>query len=332
MENNNKQPAKPQDLSREPLRPLDLSNFVGQTELKQVLSIHLNAAKQRGEALAHTAFIGPPGLGKTTLANIIASEMDARLIVASAPSITKINTLANLLMALDNQPGVLFMDEIHRLPRVIEEVLYVVMEDFRLDVATPQQNLNITLPHFTLVGATTRFGMLTKPLRDRFPHQFHLDYYTLPEIEAIIRRSARILKTDIDDNAVTEIAARSKRTPRIANNLLKASRDLAMQMNLPFVQHAVALGMFEAYKIDSLGLDRMDRKVLETIIDTFRGGPVGIDVLASVMGEEIDMIERVYEPYLIQENLIIRTPAGRKATQRAYEHLGKKGPGRQGVI
>lgn len=314
-------------LANDTLRPSALASFVGQSKLKKVLEISINGAKSRGEPVGHTLFVGPPGLGKTTLANIIAKEMDSYLTVTSATSISKIGTLMLLMERVkDYDGGVLFIDEIHRLPRVIEEALYSVMEDFRLDVTNEKMHINFEMPHFTLVGATTRQGMITKPLQDRFMATHHLDWYTIEEIISILKRSAGILKLEIEDKAAQEIAQRAKRTPRIANGLLHQSRDFAHAYGIHQISYPVILGMMEQLEIDTLGLTAADRRILEAIMNKFQGGPVGIDALSAVLVEEVDVLERVHEPYLLQCGLIERTARGRIATQAAYNHMKANPP------
>lgn len=314
-------------LASDPLRPSAMDGFIGQSKLKKVLEISINGAKSRNEPVGHTLFVGPPGLGKTTLANIIATEMDCYLTVASATSLTKIGSLMNLLERVrDFDGGVLFIDEIHRLPRPVEEAMYSVMEDFRLDVTNEKMHYNMELPKFTLVGATTRQGMITKPMNDRFISQYHLDWYTDEEIIGILKRSAAILKLEIEDKAASEIAARCKKTPRVANNLLRQSRDFAHSYGIDQINWAVILGMMEMIECDSLGLMPADRNILNAMIDKFGGGPVGIDALSALLVEEVDVIERVHEPYLLQCGLIERTARGRVVTQRAYNHLKKNVP------
>lgn len=309
-------------LANDTLRPSALASFVGQSKLKKVLGIAINGAKSRQEPVGHTLFVGPPGLGKTTLASIIAREMDARLFIASATSVTKIGSLMTLLERVkDEGGGVLFIDEVHRLPRVIEEALYSVMEDFRLDVTTEKMHLNLDLPKFTLVGATTRQGLITKPMQDRFIASYHLNWYTPEEIIEILKRSAGILKMDIEDKAATEIAARAKRTPRIANNLLLQARDFAFSYDIHQVSYPVILGMMDTLEIDALGLTPPDREILKAIITKFNGGPVGLDALSALLVEEPDVVERVHEPYLLQCGLIERTSRGRVATKLAYDHM-----------
>ena len=311
-------------LATDSLRPAALDSFIGQERLKNVLSIAISGAKARHEGVRHSLFVGPPGLGKTTLANIIAAETNQPLITCSGTAVTKITSLATLLNQIPNDGAVLFCDEIHRLPRTIEEALYSVMEDFRLDVTTDKLHINMRLPKFTLVGATTRQGLITKPLQDRFGSTYHLSFYSLDELVKVVQRSAAILKLEISREAAAGIAQRAKRTPRIANNLLLQARDFALSYNIDQINEAVILGMMDMIEVDSIGLTRMDRLLLTTIIDKFNGGPVGLGTLATMMAEEIDVIERVYEPYMLQEHLIERTPKGRIVTDRCYAHLGLK--------
>lgn len=309
-------------LANDTLRPSALASFVGQSKLKKVLEIAINGAKSRQEPVGHTLFVGPPGLGKTTLAAIIAREMDARLFIASATSVTKIGSLLTLLERVREEGGgVLFIDEIHRLPRMVEEALYSVMEDFRLDVTTEKMHINLDLPKFTLVGATTRQGLITKPMQDRFIANHHLDWYTLEELTGILKRSAGILRLDIEDRAATELSSRAKRTPRIANNLLLQARDFAVSYGIHQINWAVVLGMMDVLEIDTLGLTLADRRILEAMIQKFNGGPVGLDALSALLVEEADVIERVHEPYLLQCGLIERTARGRVATKLAYDHM-----------
>jgi len=307
------------------LRPQRLHEFVGQPALKNSLSIFLEAAAKRKEPLEHVLLSGPPGLGKTSLAQIIARELGASIRVTAGPALTKVADLAGILTNL--KPGdVLFIDEIHRLQRSIEEVLYPAMEDYMLDLVVGQgpgaKTLRLDLPPFTLVGATTRVGMLGSPLRDRFGMTYRLEFYELEEMRQILKRSADLLKCEIDDKSLVEIAARCRRTPRIGNRLLKRVRDYAQvkrrgQVSLPVTKEALAL-----LEIDELGLDAVDRRVLEAMIEQFDGGPVGLSTLAQVVGEEEQTLEEVIEPFLLQGGLIKRTPRGRMVTEAGVGHIG----------
>lgn len=313
------------------LRPSDLAQYVGQRKAKDNLSLFMKAARLRGESLDHVLLAGPPGLGKTTLAHIIAHEMGSSLHTVAAPNVEKKGDLAAILSNL--QPGdVLFIDEIHRLPKVIEEVLYSAMEDFKLDLiigsGPAARTLRIDLPRFTLVGATTRTGLLSSPLRDRFGVQQRLEFYPVDELELIVLRSARLLGVAIDTSGANEIARRSRGTPRIANRLLKRVRDFAEVLRAEpgvkggvAVDRALANRALTVFEVDPRGLDAMDRKFLSTVIEKYDGGPVGIENLCSVLGEERDTLEDVYEPFLLQEGFIQRTPRGRIATRQAYAHL-----------
>jgi Holliday junction DNA helicase RuvB len=309
------------------LRPSLLAEYIGQTKVKENLSLFMEAAKNRGDALDHVLLAGPPGLGKTTLAHIVAQEMGTQIHSITGPNIEKKGDLAAVLTNL--QPGdVLFIDEIHRLQKTLEEVLYSAMEDYKLDLIIGQgpaaKTIRIDLPKFTLVGATTRTGLLSSPLRDRFGVQLRLDFYPTAELEEIVHRSAGILGITMLENGANEIARRSRGTPRIANRLLKRVRDFAeVRSGKNFIDRAIAKAALELFEVDDRGLDFMDRKLLLSIIEKFDGGPVGIDTLSSALGEERDTIEDVYEPYLIQEGLLQRTPRGRVATRMAFEHLGK---------
>jgi Holliday junction DNA helicase RuvB len=310
------------------LRPRHLKDFVGQEQLKNSLSIFLKAAKQRGEPLEHVLLAGPPGLGKTSLAHIIARELEADVRVTSGPALTKVADVAAILTNL--QAGdVLFIDEIHRLQRTIEEVLYPAMEDYSLDLVVGQgpgaKTLRLDLPKFTLVGATTRVGMLSSPLRDRFGMTYQLSFYEESEMSQILGRSARLLNLTIDDNALVEIARRCRRTPRIGNRLLKRVRDLAQVEKHNEVSADVVRRTLDLLDIDALGLDTADRRTLKTMIEEFDGGPVGLQTLAAVMSEEQRTLEEVIEPFLLQTGMLRRTPRGRVVTSAAWRHLGYSG-------
>lgn len=307
------------------LRPRSISEYIGQTKVKENLLVFIQAAKERGEPLDHVLLYGPPGLGKTTLAGVIASELGVNIKITSGPAIEKAGDLAAILTNL-GQSDVLFIDEIHRLNRSMEEILYPAMEDYALDIIIGKgpsaRSIRLDLPRFTLIGATTRAGLLTAPLRDRFGIINRLDMYTHSELDTIVKRSASILGIEIDDQGSVEIAKRSRGTPRIANRLLKRIRDFAQIKSDGRISLEVARYGLEALEIDELGLDNTDRVVLETIISKFEGGPVGLDTLAASTGEESNTIEDVYEPYLLQLGFIQKTPRGRKATRLAYEHMG----------
>jgi holliday junction DNA helicase RuvB len=307
------------------LRPSLFSEFTGQDKVKERLEIAVQAAKQRGEALDHILLNGPPGLGKTTVAHILAKAMGSNLKSTSGPVIEKAGDLAGLLTNLE-EGDVLFIDEIHRLQKTIEEYLYPAMEDFKLDIIIDQgpnaRSVRLTLPRFTLIGATTRSGLLSAPLLSRFPVRERLDYYRAEELQKIVIRSARILNVEIDELGATEIARRSRGTPRIANNLLRRVRDYAQVRENGRINSAVADKALAMLDIDQNGLDEMDKRILETIILKFAGGPVGISSLAVAVGEEPDTLEEVYEPYLIMEGFLRRTPQGRAATELTYKKLG----------
>ena len=307
------------------LRPQYLKDYVGQEKLKSTLKVYIEAAKNRGEALDHVLFYGPPGLGKTTLAGIIANEMGTRMKVTSGPAIEKPGEMAAILNSL-HEWDVLFVDEIHRLNRQVEEVLYPAMEDFAIDIMlgkdSTARSIRLELPHFTLVGATTRAGLLTAPLRDRFGVVQKLEFYTPSELTTIILNSARILGVEMDAGGALELARRSRGTPRLANRLLKRVRDFAQVKYDGRITREVTDFALDIMDVDKLGLDQNDRNILLTIIEKFSGGPVGLDTLAAALGEDAGTLEDVYEPYLLMNGLLNRTARGRTATEAAYRHLG----------
>ncbi len=311
------------------LRPRKLDDYLGQAKVKESLALSIEAARSREEVLDHILLSGPPGLGKTTLASVVAHELGSNIKTTSGPAIERTGDLAAILTNLD-EGDVLFIDEIHRLNRMIEEVLYPALEDFALDIVVGKgpaaRSIRLDLPRFTLIGATTRTGLLTGPLRDRFGISFRLDYYSHDELATIIERSGRILDVRIDREGSLEIARRSRGTPRLANRLLKRVRDWAQVRRDGIITEDVAAEALAFFEVDSLGLDAIDNKILELLAVRFSGRPVGLSTLASALSEDADTLEDVYEPYLMQQGLLVRTPKGRQATARAYEHLGLPDP------
>ncbi len=307
------------------LRPKTLDDYLGQGRIKDNLSVLIQAARMRGEALDHLLFSGPPGLGKTTLASVVANEMGVQIRTTSGPAIDRAGDLAAILTNLE-EGDILFIDEIHRLNRAVEEVLYPAMEDYAIDIVIGQgpaaRSIRLDIPRFTLIAATTRTGMLTGPLRDRFGAAFHMDYYSSDELKDIVVRSASILSIDIDDAGAYEIASRARATPRLANRLLRRVRDFSQVRCNGFIDEQVAREALAFFEVDELGLDPMDNRILDMLVNTFEGRPVGLSALASALGEEVDSIEDVYEPFLLKQGLVNRTPKGRQATHKAFAHLG----------
>ncbi|MBQ5557502.1 MAG: Holliday junction branch migration DNA helicase RuvB [Aeriscardovia sp.] len=324
------EPLDEEQISDEELRPATLDSFIGQPLLKKQLQLFLDASRKRRVPPDHILLAGPPGLGKTTLAIIMSNELNVPIRVTSGPAIQHAGDLASILSSLEEEE-VLFIDEIHRLPRAAEELLYIAMEDFRVDVVVGKgpgaSSIPLTLPHFTAIGATTREGMLPSPLRARFGFTAHLDFYPVEELEKLIERSASVLGIAVAPEAAKELARRSRGTPRIANRLLRRVRDWATVKDLDGIDVAATESALKLYQIDSDGLDRLDLSLLHAIVENFHGGPVGIKNLAAMVGEETETVETVCEPYLVREGFLVRTPRGRMATKKAWQHLGKHVPG-----
>lgn len=322
-------PQAGEQLSEEELRPATLEDFIGQPTLKAQLRLFLASARKRGVPPDHILLAGPPGLGKTTLAMIVAHELDVPIRITSGPAIQHAGDLASILSSLE-EGEVLFIDEIHRLPHAAEELLYIAMEDFRVDVVVGKgpgaSSIPLTLPRFTAIGATTREGMLPAPLRARFGFTAHLDFYPPSELQKLIHRSAGVLGVSISDEAARQLSRRSRGTPRVANRLLRRVRDWSVVHDLPSIDEEAVTQALDLYQIDSDGLDRLDLAVLHAMIDSFAGGPVGLNNLAAMVGEEAETIETVSEPYLVRQGFLVRTPKGRVATKKAWEHLGKQPP------
>lgn len=317
------------------LRPQTLSDFVGQIHIKEPLSISMEAAKKRSEPMEHILLYGNPGLGKTTLANIIAHEMGVQIKITAGPALERVGDLAAILSNLA-QGDILFIDEIHRVNKSVEEVLYAAMEDYALDIIIGKgpaaRTLRMPLEKFTLIGATTKLNLLSSPLRDRFGHVYHLNFYEHTDIQQILTRNARLLEMQIDKEATQSISSRARRTPRVANRLLKRVRDFAQVRHNGTVSEDIANEALDMLSVDIHGLDEVDRKILKSIVKNFNGGPVGLNTLAATTGEDIDTIETIYEPYLLQIGMIERTPRGRRVTKQGYEHIGEKWNGQEEML